>query len=101
MSIVQRFAAERSGGSLLAEQRGGSHLSASHPIDRVVHEDDADVFTAIGCMQDLRGTDGGEVAVALVADDDAVGPAAFHASGHGGRASMRGLDVADVEVVIG
>ena len=56
--------------ALLAEQRRGSSLAAGHAVDGVVDEDRRDVFAAIGSVQNLRRTDGRQVAVALVADHE-------------------------------
>ena len=94
-------AAVGSGCALLADQRGGRGLSAGHAVDGVVDEDDGDVFAAIGGVQNLRGADGRQIAVALVADDDALGPAALDGSGYRGSAAVRGLHIADVEVIVG
>ena len=49
---------------------------------------------------DLGEADRGEVAVALVADDDRVGVGHLVADRHRRRAAVRGLGVADVEVVV-
>ncbi len=49
---------------------------------------------------DLGEADRGEVAVALVADDDRVGVRELVADGDRGGAAVRGLRVADVEVVV-
>ena len=52
-------------------------------------------------MDDLGGPDGGEVAVALVGEDEGVGPGPPDAGRHGGGPAMRRLDEVDVEVVVG
>ena len=59
------------------------------------------VLAAIGRVQNLRRADGRQISIALVADHDALRPAALHSRGHRRRASMRGRDIAHVEVVIG
>ena len=58
------------------------------------------LLAAIGRVQDLRRADRRQVAVALVADDDAAGQRALDAGGHRRGASMRDLHVADIEVVV-
>ena len=59
------------------------------------------LLAARGGVDDLGGADGGQVAVALVGEDDAVGLDALDAGGHGRRAAVRRLDEVDVEVVVG
>src|SRR5205085_2235013 len=51
-------------------------------------------------VDDLGGSDGGEVAVPLIGDHDAVGAAALDGGGDGRGAAVRRLDVTDVEVVV-
>ena len=51
-------------------------------------------------MQDFRRADGGQVAVALVGEDDLVRLSAFQPRRHGGRASVRGLHRVDLEIMI-
>ena len=88
------------GGALLAEERGGSSLAAGHAVNRVVDENHGNVLTAIGGVQNLRRADGREISVALVANDNAFGAAAPDGRGHSGRAPVRRLHVARVEVVV-
>ena len=85
----------------LADQRGGRHLPAGHAIDRVVDEEDADLFSAIGGVDDFRGADRGQVSVALIGDHDLVGTGALQASRGGRSAAVRDLHVAHVEIVVG
>ena len=51
-------------------------------------------------MQNLRRPDRRQVAIALVADHDAVRMAALYRGRNRGRASMRCLDIAHIEVVV-
>src|SRR5204863_6123804 len=67
----------------------------------IVEEEHRDRLAAIGGVQDLRRSDRGQVAVTLIADDDAVRPAALESRSHGGRAAVRRLNIADVEIVVG
>ena len=85
----------------LADQRGRRHLSAGHAVDRVVDEEHADVLAAIGGVHDFRGADGRQVAVALVCHHDGLGMRTLQRGRCGGRASVRHLHVAHVEVVVG
>ena len=101
IAFVRGVAAEGRGRALLAERRGGRHLPAGHAVDAVVDEDHGDGLAAIGGVDDLGGADGGQVAIALVADHDAVRAAALDRGGDGRGAPVRHLDVADVEVVVG
>ena len=86
--------------TLLADERGGSHLSARHAVDRVVDEKHGDFFAAVGGMDDLGGADGGEVTIALVRDDDLVGAGALDGGRAGGCAAVGELHVAHVEIVV-
>ena len=85
----------------LADQRGGGHLSAGHAVDRVVDEEDGDLFAAIGRMHDFGGADGGQIAIALVGNHNLVGTGPFQAGRRGGSAPMRDLHVAHIKVVVG
>ena len=51
-------------------------------------------------MDGLGGADGGEVAVALVGEDDVLGPQAAGGGGDGGSAAVGGLNPVDVDVVV-
>jgi len=61
------------GGGLLAGQGGGGHLAAGHAKVGIINEDDRDVLTTGGGMDDLTGADGSQIAIALVGEDDPVG----------------------------
>ena len=52
-------------------------------------------------MDDLRGADGGQVAVALIGEHGLVGVGALDAGGHGGGTAMGGLQHVAAEIVIG
>ena len=52
-------------------------------------------------MDDLAHADRGQVAVALVGEDDPVGQDALDTGRHGGGASVRGFDEIGVEIVVG
>ena len=51
-------------------------------------------------MDGLGGTDRGHVAVALVCEQDVLGPEARGGGGHCRRAAVRGLDPVNVDVVV-
>ena len=72
IAFVRGVAAEGRGRALLADAAWWAPLAAGHAVDGVVDEDDGDVFAAIGGMQNLGRADGRQIAIALVADDDAV-----------------------------
>ncbi len=85
----------------MTDERGRSHLASGHAIYRIVHEDNGDVLSAVGGVNDLRRADGGEVAVALVTDDHGFGVGALESRCYGGSASVGGLHVTGIEVVVG
>ena len=85
----------------MADQRGGRHLPAGHAIDRIVDEEDADFFSAIGGVHDFRRADRGQVSIALIGDHDLVRTGPLQAGGRGGSAAVRNLHVAHVEIVVG
>lgn len=97
----ERGAAGGRGGRQLSEERRRRHLAAGHPEDGVVDEDHRHRHAQLGCADDLGQADRRQVAVALVADDDRVRVGRLVADAHGRRPAMRGLRVADVEVVVG
>ena len=100
-AFVPGTASPRRGGALLADERGGRHLPARHAIDGIVHEEDGDLFAAIGGVHDFGGADRREVAVSLIGDHDLVGTGALDGGGAGGRASVGDLHIAHIEIVIG
>jgi hypothetical protein len=87
------------GGRPLAHERGGSHLSAGHSVDRVVDEHHADRDAELCGMDDLRQADRRQIAVALIADHDRFGICQLVSERHGGRAPVGRLRVAGIEVV--
>lgn len=101
IAIEVYAAAIGSGGCLLTDEGGRGHLAAGHAVDGVVDEDDDDVLATVGGMDGLGGTDGGEVTVALIGEDDVAGIEARDGGGNGGSASVCGLDPVDVDVVVG
>ncbi len=97
----RRGAAVRAGGGALADQRGRRELPAGHAIDGVVHEDDRDRQAHLGDGDGLGEADRGEVAVALVGDDDGLGVGQLVAQRDRGGAAVGGLGVADIEIIKG
>ena len=85
----------------LAEQRRRGHLAAGHAVDAVVDEDDADPLAASRGVDDLGRPDRGEVAVALVGEDERVRTDPADAGRDRRRAAVRGLDEVDRQVVVG
>ena len=100
VSVVAGPPSPRRGRARLADQRGGRHLSAGHAIDRVIDEEYGDVFTAIGGVNNLRRADRRQIAIALIADDDAVGVRPLDAGCDRRGASVRRLHVAGIKVVV-
>ena len=98
---MKRVAAVGARRRLLPHERGRRHLAAGHPVDGVVDEDDADAACpSWAALDDLGEADRGEVAVALVADDDGLGVRELVPERHRRRPAVGGLGVADVEVVV-
>src|SRR6185369_8075028 len=75
-------------------------LASGHTVDTVVDEEHGDVLAPVGGVNDLGGADCGEIAITLVGDNDLVGMCTLHGCCHRGCASVRGLHVAGVEVVV-
>jgi hypothetical protein len=101
VALVARPAAPGTGRAGLPDQGRRGHLAARHPVDGVVDEEDRDLLAAVGGVDDLRGPYRREIAVSLVADDEAFGPGPLQRRGDGRGPAVGGLHVADVEVVIG
>ena len=78
----------------------GGHLAAGHAVNGVVDEDDGDILAAGGSVDRLGGADGGQVAVALVGEDDVIGAGALQAGSHSLGASMGGLHHIAGEVIV-
>ena len=76
------------------------HLPAGHSIHGVVHKEHGDALAPVRRVDDLSGADGGEVAVALVREDDLVRVAAAHAGGNGWSAPVRRLAAIEVPVEV-
>ena len=83
------------------DKRGGSELASGHPVNRIVHEEDGDVFATIRRVNNLGGADGGKVAVSLIGNHELVWMRALDGCSDCGGASVSGLHVADVKVVVG
>ena len=96
----QTRAALRARRRLLSHERGGSQLAAGHSVDRVVDENHRERDTQLSRGHDLREADGSEIAVPLVADHDGVGVGDLVPQSHRRGASVSGLRVSDVEVVV-
>ena len=96
-----RVAALLGGNRLLAHQRGGCHLSASHPVDRVVDEEHRQAFASIRRLQGFVEADGRQVAIALVGEYDGFVAGTADAGAHCRSTAVGYLDVAAVEVVVG
>src|SRR5205807_6416902 len=84
----------------LADQGGGRHLPTRHAVDCVIDEEDADLLTAIGGMNDLSGADRRQVAVALIGNHDLVRAGALQSSSGRGSTPVRHLNVPHIEVVV-
>ena len=100
-AFVRRPPAPRRSRAFLPDQGGGRHLSAGHAVDCVVHEKDGDLLAAVGGMDDFGGADRRQVAVSLIGDDDRPGQERLIPVADSGRAAVRDLHVAHVEIVIG
>ena len=87
-------------GGDLAEHRGGGHLPAGHTEDGVIDEDDGELFGAMGGVDDFGGSDCGEVAVALIGEDDFVGVGSFHTRCDCGRSAVGDLNHINVKIII-
>ena len=90
MPFTLYIPAERCGCRFLAQKCCRRHLSAGHAVDGVVHEDRDEVLAPVRSMNHLGRPDGGQVAVALVAEDELVGPDALEARGDLRRAAVGG-----------
>ena len=99
-AFVHRAASPGRSGAALADERGGGHLAASHAVDRVVDEENGDLFSAIGGMDDLGRADRGEVAISLIGDHNLVRAGALQSGSGSGSAAMRHLHVAHVKIVV-
>ena len=70
---------------LFADKGGRRHLAAGHPVDRVVDEKNCHLLAPVGGVEGFRQTDGSQIAVPLVGEDDGVvlGPGNAGADGLG------------------
>nr|AIF26401.1 putative 2-oxoglutarate oxidoreductase [uncultured bacterium fosmid pJB17E7_contig I] len=101
VAVDVHAAAVGSGGGLHADECGGGHLAAGHAVDAVVNEDHDDVLAAVGCVDGLGGADGGEVAVALIGEDVAVGVEALDGGCHCGGTAVGGFLEVNIKIVVG
>ena len=95
-----RVAAVGAGDRLHAQEGGGSHLAAGHAVNGVVDEDDGDVFTAVEGVDGLGRADAGEVAVALVGEDQSVGPKPLHGRSQCRCATVGGFLPVHIDILI-
>ena len=90
----------RTSGSLHAHQGSGRHLSASHTVDGVVDENHGDVLTTVQCMDGLTRTDAGHVAVALIGEDELVGPKTLDGRSTGWSTSVTCFNPIDIHIAV-
>jgi len=76
----------------LANQGGRGHLARGHAINGIVDEECADLFAAGRSMDDLGGTDGSQVTIALVGEDQIVRVDTLDAGGNSRSPAMGRLD---------
>src|SRR5579864_6473293 len=99
--FAPRVAPEWRCGGLLTERSGGRHLAAGHPVNRIVQKKYSDGLATIGSMQNLRRSDGRQVAVSLVTENHSVRQRALDRGRNSRCAPMCHLHVADIEVIVG
>src|SRR4029077_19445787 len=99
-AFIHWAASPRRRRAALADQRGGRHLPTCHAVNRVVHEEDADLLAAVCGMNDLGGADRSQVAIALISNHDLVRAGALQCSSGSGSAPVRDLYVSHVEVIV-
>ena len=100
IAVQTRIAAVGGRRGLHAQQGSRSHLAARHAVDGVVDVDRHDILAARRRMDRLRRTDGRQVAVALIGEDQIAGMQPFDGRSDGQRASVRRFDPVDVDVVV-
>ena len=100
VAFIHGTTSPRRRGALLAEERRGRHLATGHSVNGVVHEEHRDLLATVCGMHDFSRADGGEVAVALIGNDNFFRTGALYSSSAGRRAPVGGLHIAHIEVVI-
>jgi hypothetical protein len=73
---------------------------AGHAVDGVIDEEDGDVLTPVGGVQQVVGADRSQIAVPLVGDKDGIGIGPLGTGRHRRRPAVGGLEVAAVEIVV-
>ena len=84
----------------LSGERGGSHLTACHAVDGIVDENDGDVFVSCSGMDCFSHTDGRQVTVTLVGEDDVVGVGTLQTGRNGRCAAVSRFHHIAGEIVI-
>lgn len=82
VSVQFRHTTVRACRGFLSQQCGGGHLSARHAIDSVVDEYNRYVLASVQRMYGLASTYACQVAVALIREDEPVGPHPFDGCSH-------------------
>ncbi len=90
----------RRSGRDLSGQCGGSHLTAGHTVNRIVDENDGDVFTSGAYMDGFRRTNGSQISITLICKHHVFRFGSFHTGGNGGCSAVRSLDHIAIEVVV-
>jgi hypothetical protein len=75
-------------------------LTSGHPVNCVVDEDDGYIFSSVGGVNDFGHADGGQVAVTLIGEDDAVRKNPLQPRGYSRRSSMRRFDHVDIKILV-
>ena len=101
ITVQPGITAVRSRRGLHTQQGSRSHLAARHAVDGVVDIDRHDILAAGSRMDRLGRTDGRQVAVALVREDQVPGVEPLDGRCNGQRTAVRRLDPVDIDVVVG
>jgi len=88
-------------GCFLANKGCGGHLPARHAVDGVIDENSSELFAPVCRMDHLGGSNGGHIAVALIADYQVIRKNPLDAGGRRGRSAVGGLDGIKVKIKIG
>ena len=90
----------RTGGGLLPQQGGWSHLSTRHTIDGIVDEDNGNMLATVQGVDGLAGTNARQVAIPLIGEDETVWPQTLDARSHSRCTAMGSLLPIDIQIAV-
>src|SRR5664279_6382627 len=101
IALVPGIAACWCCGRDLADQCCRRHLASGHAVNGVVDEEYGQFLSPVGGLNGLIESDGSQISVSLIGDDDGIIFCPGDASSDSGGPSMGGLNIPGIKILAG